>query len=383
MTFRRAALPVLVLLALGLLAPTTGGANILPNGSFEKGLRSWKPTTAKLSLLRGGVHGSRYVRATRLSGKTFGLYTASGKTMYRGQKVSARVSLRAPSGKRICVRLREKRAGKTIAQGTRCVTATGNWQRPAAVQITTERAVSRVSLTVFGRRSAARNRLDVDRAVVTAPGLAGPAGTVTPGRVITTNRSWQCNGALSAFGKLPIKVVSQIPNPGTADAIRLIGCYGDGNPATVDLILDVRGNGGGLGTGYDAVKIGQSAHDLVVTGRVACGARHGSIHQDVVQAMSGRRIEFRDFVAGNPEQGNWTCWGSGGGWYVAHANGNVPTDVVCVRCRIATYNQNMRIDNAVRSGARNSVFGYSRSYGIFIGPQAVDPINQNNRVIRY
>jgi hypothetical protein len=37
----------------------------------------------------------------------------------------------------------------------------------------------------------------------------------------------------------------------------------------------------------------------------------------------------------------------------------------------------------LRSGARDSVFGYSRWYGIFIGPLAIDPVNVNNRVIRY
>jgi hypothetical protein len=203
--------------------------------------------------------------------------------------------------------------------------------------------------------------------------------------MITTNRSWECRGALSSFGRLPIKVVSTIPNPGTADAIRLIGCYGDGNPSTVDLILDVRGNGAGTGTGYDAVKIGQNAHDLVVTGSVACGAVSGSVHQDVVQAMSGWNIEFRDFTAGNPDTGAWTCWGAGGGWYVSHVSGNGqrPTDMVCVRCRIATFNQNMRIDSSLRSGARDSVFGYSRSYGIVIGSAAVSPVNVGNRVVRY
>jgi hypothetical protein len=220
-------------------------------------------------------------------------------------------------------------------------------------------------------------------AVVRSEAGSASATAVRAGRTIYTRRSWECRGSLRRFGRLPIKVVSRIPNPGTADAIRLIGCYGDGRPSTVDLILDVRGNGRGLGTGYDAVKIGQSSHDLVVTGRVACGARHGGIHQDVVQAMSGRRIQFRDFRSGNPARHRWTCWGAGGGWFVSHATGNVPTNVVCVRCRIATYNQNMRIDRSIRSGARYSVFGFSRSYGIFIGRDAVRPINVGNRVIRY
>ena len=203
--------------------------------------------------------------------------------------------------------------------------------------------------------------------------------------MITTTQPWSCNGSLASFGELPVKVVSTIANPGNDNAINLRGCHGDGDPATVDLILDVRGNGGSVGTAYDAVRIGQNAHDLVVTGNAECGARHTnpSIHQDVVQALSGNRIEFRDFTSGDPFTGRWTCWGAGGGWYVTWANGSIPTDMVCLRCILATYNQNLRIDESVRSGARDSVFGFSRSYGIFIGPDAVDPVNVNNRVIEY
>jgi hypothetical protein len=206
------------------------------------------------------------------------------------------------------------------------------------------------------------------------------------GRVIRTRRSWECTGSLRRYGRLPIKVISNMRNPGSADAIRLIGCYGDGNPRTIDLILDVNGNGRGRGTGYDAVKIGQNAHDLDVTGDVECGRRQTrdpSVHQDVVQALSGRNIVFKNFTSGNPGRGRWTCWGAGGGWYVSWANGRVPYRVICKRCRLATYNQNLRVDRSVRSGARRSVFGFHRSYGIFIGPEARKPINHRNRVVRY
>jgi hypothetical protein len=203
--------------------------------------------------------------------------------------------------------------------------------------------------------------------------------------VITTTSSWECSGPLSAFGPLPIKVVSTIANPGNDNAINLRGCSGDGDPGTIDLILDVHGNGADVGTAYDAVRIGQDAHDLVVTGNVECGARHPdpSIHQDIVQALSGNRITFVDFTSGDPFTGRWTCWGAGGGWYVTWANAGIPTDLVCLRCILATYNQNLRIDSSLRSGARDSVFGYSRSYGIFIGPEAESPVNENNQVIEY
>lgn len=214
---------------------------------------------------------------------------------------------------------------------------------------------------------------------------AAETARLVPGRIIRTTRSWECRGSLRRYGRLPIKVISNIRNPGNGDAIRLIGCYGDGNARTVDLILDVNGNRRGLGTAYDAVRIGQNAHGLVVTGDVECGRRHTNpgIHQDIVQALSGRNIIFRNFTSGRPGYGVWTCWGAGGGWYITWANAGIPTELICLRCKLATFNQNLRIDESVRSGARDSVFGFSRSYGIFIGPDAVDPVNVNNRVIEY
>jgi hypothetical protein len=66
---------------------------------------------------------------------------------------------------------------------------------------------------------------------------------------------------------------------------------------------------GTVGTAYDAVGIGLDAHDLVVTGNVECGARHTdpSIHQDIVQALSGSRITFVDFTSGDPSSGRWSA----------------------------------------------------------------------------
>jgi hypothetical protein len=203
--------------------------------------------------------------------------------------------------------------------------------------------------------------------------------------VIRTRRSWECRGRLRAYGRLPIKVISNMPNPGDGDAIRLIGCRGDGKRRTVDLILDVNGNGRDRGTASDAVRIGMDARDLKVTGDVECGARHTnpSIHQDIVQALSGRNIRFVNFTSGNMRTGDWTCWGAGGGWYVTWANGGIPTNLICNHCRLSTCNQNLRIDESVHSGAKNSYFRYHRSYGKFIGDEARRPVDKNNRVRRH
>ncbi|HXV58440.1 MAG TPA: hypothetical protein VD704_11275 [Gaiellaceae bacterium] len=384
MRFRpRRHIPVAVLAA-ALALPAAASANELPNGSFEQGVRTWSPLNARISAPAGGVHGSRHGRAVRRSRGGYGFSTRPDADLQAGQSLSGRASVRAPRGKRVCLRIRERRAsGTVVATATRCVRASGNWQRPPAVGFTTRRGDTRVVLSVFAR-GGGKGRLHADNAVLTA----APLGTPEPGHVIVTDRPWGCQGALADFGELPVKVVSTIANAGPNDndnAINLRGCYGDGDPATIDLILDIRGDGDDVGTSYDAVRIGQNARDLVVTGNAECGARNSNpaIHQDIVQALSGARIEFRDFTSGNPATGRWTCWGAGGGWYVTWANGSIPTDLVCLRCRLATFNQNLRIDESVRSGARDSVFGFSRSYGIFIGPDAVDPVNVNNQVIEY
>jgi hypothetical protein len=267
------------------------------------------------------------------------------------------------------------------ASGASCADVSGRTGASYAVGAADVGSTLRVRVTASNAAGSATATSAATAVVQAAP--SPPPGEPVPGTTITTTSPWNCTGNISSFGPLPIKVISTIPNPGTDNAINLRGCYGDGNPATIDLILDVRGNGSTIGTAYDAVRVGQNARDLVVTGNVECGGRWGGIHQDIVQALSGSNITFVDFTSGDPDTGRWTCWGAGGGWYVNWANGSIPTDLVCVRCKLATYNQNMRIDEAVRSGARDSVFGYSRAYGIFIGPLAVDPINQGNRVVRY
>ncbi|HXV32855.1 MAG TPA: hypothetical protein VD769_02505 [Gaiellaceae bacterium] len=383
MRFRRRHLPVLVLAAFFAL-PAAAGANDLPNGSFENGLRGWSPLNARLAVLSGGTQGAKHARANRRGAGAFGLFARPAVDLDAGQSLSVRASLRARRGLQVCVRVRERRAsGRLVAGATACRRASGRWQRSRALGYTARRADTRLVLTFYAK-GRGRGRVDVDSAVLNVAPLTTPPARTT----ITTTRPWSCTGSLANFGPLPVKVVSTIANAGPNDndnAINLRGCHGDGDPATVDLILDIRGNGGSVGTSYDAVRIGQNARDLVVTGNAECGARNSnpSIHQDIVQALSGSRIEFRDFTSGNPFSGRWTCWGAGGGWYVTWANGSIPTDLICLRCVLATFNQNLRIDESVRSGARDSVFGFSRSYGIFIGPDAVDPVNANNRVIDY
>ena len=43
---------------------------------------------------------------------------------------------------------------------------------------------------------------------------AAETARIVPGRIIRTTRSWECRGYLRRYGRLPIKVISNIRNPG-------------------------------------------------------------------------------------------------------------------------------------------------------------------------
>src|SRR5688500_648751 len=127
-----------------------------------------------------------------------------------------------------------------------------------------------------------------------------------PGRTLTLrNRKFFCNRPLARWGRLPLKVIVRFTvgrRFGGNGAIDLYtGCAGDGNANTIDLIVDVRGNGRTYGPGIDAFKVRRGAgynRGIQVTGSVQCGPRYGRAHQDGVQVQGGRNITFVDFRVG-------------------------------------------------------------------------------------
>jgi hypothetical protein len=214
-----------------------------------------------------------------------------------------------------------------------------------------------------------------------------PPGTEpTPRTVITvTNARWDCNKPLTEYGELPILVEQTWNNDAAAssvgDGVWLEpGCVGDGNPATIDLILHVNGNGTTVGPSDDAMTVKQGARDIDITGYVNCGRAQNGAHQDGVQINGGTRVRFYDFRSGDAVNRKFTCWGAGGGFYPSSTNG-LPTDVVCIRCVFVNANQGLRVDNSVRSGARDSVFIANLPLRINMNGDAVDPVDVNNQGI--
>jgi hypothetical protein len=169
--------------------------------------------------------------------------------------------------------------------------------------------------------------------------VADTSGCV-PGTTLTlTDQKFLCDRPLSSWGPLPLKVVVNF-TPGRLfggnGAIDLYtGCAGDGNASTIDLIVDVRGNGTTYGPGVDAFKVRQAAGynaGIQLTGHVDCGPRYApDVHQDGVQLQGGRNITFVDFSVGNHATGRSTCQGAGGAFFYSGASGYVPTNMDVVR----------------------------------------------------
>jgi hypothetical protein len=107
------------------------------------------------------------------------------------------------------------------------------------------------------------------------------------------------------------------------------GCRGDGNPATTDLILDIRGDGRTRGPGDDAIRLMNArpgASDIVIEGHADCGPRVGFAHQDGIQILGGTNVTFRNFTIGDYANGRATCQGAGGIVFYSMPSTNV--DVV-------------------------------------------------------
>jgi hypothetical protein len=169
--------------------------------------------------------------------------------------------------------------------------------------------------------------------------VADTSGCV-PGSTLTLrDTKFFCDRALSSYGRLPLKVVVEF-TPGRPfgdnGAIDLYsGCAGDGNSNTIDLIVDVEGDGRTYGPGVDAFKVRQAAGyngGIQITGHVDCGPRHSPTdHQDGVQLQGGRNIAFVDFSVGSYATGRSTCQGAGGAFFYSGAGGYTPSNVDVVR----------------------------------------------------
>ncbi len=167
--------------------------------------------------------------------------------------------------------------------------------------------------------------------------MADTSGCVAGSEVAVTNRGWTCSQPLASYGSLPLRVtvVATAPFAGTGVTLTS-GCAGDGDPATIDLILEIQGDGRTYGPSEDAIKTKLQAGynaGIQITGRADCGPPGDASHQDGVQAQGGRDITFVDFRIGDYDGGISTCHGAGGAFFYSGANGYTAQSTHVVRGR--------------------------------------------------
>jgi hypothetical protein len=202
-----------------------------------------------------------------------------------------------------------------------------------------------------------------------ATGCATLAGS----RINLLNQKFSCDRPLAEIaaqnpigggpGRLPLLVDVDFTtylelSPAVVDLRQ--DCAGDGDDTTIDLILDIDGDGRTRGGMVDAIKVRLTAHDIQVTGEANCGPRglgadgldgtRDDLHQDGAQLQGGDTIEFIDFEWGDWETSTATCQGAAGTFATGMVNATAPvTNMACIRCKSVSCNHGM----AIGSGSQN------------------------------
>jgi hypothetical protein len=130
------------------------------------------------------------------------------------------------------------------------------------------------------------------------------------------------------------------------------GCEGDGKPGTIDLVVEIEGDGRTRGFADDAFKVKSSLDPhggIQVTARLDCGPAPQGVHQDGIQLQGGKGIGFYDVEIGDWEKGTATCQGAGGGFFISQAWTGVATDIVVERMHSVTCNHGLGINKESES----------------------------------
>ena len=97
--------------------------------------------------------------------------------------------------------------------------------------------------------------------------------------------------------------------------LALARLQGDGDPDTIDLVVEIEGDGLTRGFAGDAFKVKSTVDPpggIQVTGFLNCGPPPRASHQDGIQLQGGDGIGFYDVEIGDWEAGTATCSGAGG-----------------------------------------------------------------------
>lgn len=181
---------------------------------------------------------------------------------------------------------------------------------------------------------------------------------LTSGSFTVVDQGWYCGGPVNV-DRLTVTV-----RRADTDAIHLgRGCTGRIGEISV---IQYR---------KDGVKVSAGAHDIVIEqGTIECRAQKPGSHQDGVQAMGGARVTFREVRIDCPTRSSGFFVRRGG------SGDELPTDIVCEDCSLRGGSYSLRVNESVRSGARNSTICNGRFGAVKILEGAVKPVFERNRV---
>lgn len=213
--------------------------------------------------------------------------------------------------------------------------------------------------------------------------VADTSGCVPKTTLTFKDKAFVCSKPLSSFGPLPLKVIVDftpgVPFTGSSAVDLTTGCAGDGDSNSIDLILDVRGDGKTYGVGNDAVKLRREAGykgSIQITGHADCGPMIPGAHQDGVQAQGGKDVTFVDFSIGDFDGGWSTCQGGGGAFFYSAAQGYYPQSVDVVRGKFIACNHSLFMGGQASGKVSKASFRSGRNDGsdpVCIGLSASNP----------
>jgi hypothetical protein len=125
------------------------------------------------------------------------------------------------------------------------------------------------------------------------------------------------------------------------------GCKGDGDPDTIDLVVEIDGDGRTRGFGGDAFKVKSTLDPpggIQVTGTLNCGPAPEGAHQDGIQLQGGRGIGFYDVEIGDWEDGTDTCEGAGGAFFISRSRETVAAEITVERLHAVACNHGLGIN---------------------------------------
>jgi hypothetical protein len=156
----------------------------------------------------------------------------------------------------------------------------------------------------------------------------------------------------------PVKLDITFPAGRVVDATAVSlgpGCEGDGDPDTIDLVVEIDGDGKTRGFTDDALKVKSTVEPeggIQVTGRLDCGPAPEGVHQDGIQLQGGRGIGFYDVEIGDWADGAATCQGAGGAFFISGTRRTQGMDITVERMHAVACNHGLGINRDSSSTGR-------------------------------